>query len=64
LADTEFNSDDIKKNGQPEESLLGTQNSITFEQPKNYSLQILPLGDINMKLEDIIPCTYKYLKIK
>uniref|UniRef100_A0A2H8TPW3 ADP-ribosylation factor-binding protein GGA1 n=1 Tax=Melanaphis sacchari TaxID=742174 RepID=A0A2H8TPW3_9HEMI len=56
LTDTEFNSDIIKKNGISEEPLFGTQDSIIFEQPKSYSLQIQPLGDINIKIEDIIPC--------
>uniref|UniRef100_A0A2S2NAK1 ADP-ribosylation factor-binding protein GGA1 n=1 Tax=Schizaphis graminum TaxID=13262 RepID=A0A2S2NAK1_SCHGA len=56
LKDTEFNSDIIKKNGLSDEPLFGTQDSIIFEQPKNYSIQIKPLGDINIKLEDIIPC--------
>ncbi|XP_026810979.1 ADP-ribosylation factor-binding protein GGA1 isoform X2 [Rhopalosiphum maidis] len=55
LKDTEFNSDIIKKNDPSDEPLLGTQDSIIFEQPKNYSIQIKPLGDINIKLEDIIP---------
>ncbi|KAL4150021.1 hypothetical protein QTP88_003869 [Uroleucon formosanum] len=55
LTDTELGSDKIKKNGLSDEPLLGTHDSILFE-PKNYSLQIKPLGDINIKLEDIIPC--------
>lgn len=60
MTDTELGSDKIKKNGLSDEPLLGTHDSILFE-PKNYSLQIKPLGDINIKLEDIIPCAYKDL---
>lgn len=56
LTETEFNSDIIKKNGVSHDPLFGTQDSIIFEQPNNHSLQIKPLGDINIKLEDIIPC--------
>ncbi|KAL5234278.1 hypothetical protein ACI65C_001688 [Semiaphis heraclei] len=55
LTDSELSSDNIKNNGLSEEPLLGTQDSILFD-PKNYSLQIKPLGDINIELEDIIPC--------
>ncbi|XP_008183807.1 ADP-ribosylation factor-binding protein GGA1 isoform X2 [Acyrthosiphon pisum] len=56
LTDAELSSDNIKKNSQmSDEPLSGTHDSILFE-PKNYSLQIKPLGDINIKLEDIIPC--------
>ncbi|CAH1716145.1 ADP-ribosylation factor-binding protein GGA1 isoform X1 [Aphis gossypii] len=56
LTEKEFNSDIIKKNGLSHDPLFGTQDSIIFEQPNNHSLQIKPLGDINIKLEDIIPC--------
>ncbi|XP_015379468.1 PREDICTED: ADP-ribosylation factor-binding protein GGA1 isoform X2 [Diuraphis noxia] len=54
LTDPELSSDDIKNNGLSEEPFLGTQDSVLFE-PKNYSLQIKPLGDINIELENIIP---------
>jgi len=60
LTDAELSSDNIKQNSLSDEPLLGTHDSILFE-PKNYSLQIKPLGDINIKLEDIIPCAYKDL---
>jgi len=60
LTDTEFNSDSIKTNGLSEEKLLDSEDSIYFE-PKNCGFQIKPLGDINIKLEDIIPCKYKDL---
>lgn len=63
LTDSGFNSDHIKKKSLSEESLLGTD-SIILEQPKNYSLPIKPLGDINVKLEDIIPCMYKVFYLK
>jgi len=62
LTDPELSSDNIKNNGLSEEPLLDTQDSILFE-PKNYSFQIKPLGDINIKLEDIIPCLCKYLTL-
>lgn len=55
LIDTELSSDNIEKNGISKDSLLGTQDSIVSE-PKNYNFEIKPLGDINIKLEDIIPC--------
>jgi len=58
LTNPELSSDNIKNNGLSEEPLLGAQDSILFE-PKKYSLQIKPLGDINIELEDIIPCAYK-----
>lgn len=67
MTETEFNSDIIKKNGLSHDPLFGTQDSIIFEQSNNHSLQIKPLGDINIKLEDIIPCMYKnciYLNFK
>lgn len=60
LTDAELSSDNIKKSSLSDEPLIGTHDSILFEQ-KNYSLQIKPLGDINIKLEDIIPCAYKDL---
>jgi len=60
MTETELSSDNIKKNGLSDEPVLGTHDSILLE-PKNYSLQIKPLGDINIKLEDIIPCMYKDL---
>ncbi|XP_022176039.1 ADP-ribosylation factor-binding protein GGA1 isoform X2 [Myzus persicae] len=55
LTDTEFSSDNIKTNGLSEEPLLDTKDSIYFE-PNNCGFQIKPLGDISIKLEDIIPC--------
>lgn len=55
LSDAEFNLDIINKNGLSEES-LDLDDSKSFLQPKNDSFQLKPLGDITIKIDDIIPC--------
>lgn len=58
LPDAELNSDNTKKNGLSEESLLFTEDSKTFLQQNNDTYDIQPLGDITLNLEDIVPCMY------
>lgn len=58
LPDTEFNSTNIKNNDLSENSLLVTEESKAFLQQKNDNYELKPLGDITLKLEDIVPCTY------
>lgn len=58
LPDAAFNSADIIKSSLSEESLLVTEESKTFLQQKNDNYELKPLGDITLKLEDIVPCMY------
>lgn len=61
LSDTEFDFNTIKKNGLSEDSLLSIEDPKTHLQYKNDNTNLKPLGDITIKLEDIIPCMYLYV---
>lgn len=57
LPNTEFDSK--TSNGLSKEgSLLDKEETKTISQPKSEKSQIKPLGDISIKLEDIVPCMY------
>jgi hypothetical protein len=55
LTDTRFKTDSIEENNLSEKIMLISEDSKTLLPSTNYNSQLKPLGDINIKLEDIIP---------
>lgn len=55
--DTKCIEDNFKTNGLSEES-LETVDSKIYLLPKTNNFQVKPLGDITIKIEDIVPCMY------
>lgn len=58
LTNTEFKMNNSEENGLLEKIMLNTDDSNAFLPSTNNNSQLKPLGDINIKLEDIIPCMY------
>lgn len=60
LADIEFKMDNIEENGLSEKIMLITEDPKTLL-PSNHNSELKPLGDINIKIEDIISCKYCFI---
>lgn len=54
---TECIEDNFKTNGLSEESLETVDSKLCLLS-KTCNLQLKPLGDITIKIEDIVPCMY------
>lgn len=57
MGDKEHNTENVNKISLSDK-LLDTDNSKTFLQPINGNSLLKPLGEITIKLEDIIPSKY------
>lgn len=59
LSNTKFDDDNNTKKSSSKELVTCIEDSKTLLLPKNdFNSQLKPLGDINIKIEDIIPCMY------